>query len=265
MKRLLWIMLSVSLNCVGLHCKVAKKNTQLCLNTPPDFGKRHFIVGYKEQGAPAQTVIEGAELPAVKEKKKHKRASHKKEEHVRGGAEVIDKNCKMQSFFTSIHDLADILMSVISEAQKSLCIAAFTLTEPRIADLLIEKHKKGVDVCVIVDAGNMKQAHSKVHNLIDNNISVWRYDPALNVECKKNGLFEPLMHHKFITIDNDIVVTGSANLTKAAHKYNRENIVIVRDMQLAHDYHAECERLKKYCIKCKSNKSYFAKASNETE
>lgn len=69
MKRLLWIMLSVSLNCVGLHCKVAKKNTQLCLNTPPDFGKRHFIVGYKEQGAPAQTVIEGAELPAVKEKR----------------------------------------------------------------------------------------------------------------------------------------------------------------------------------------------------
>ena len=254
MKRLLWIMLSVSLNCVGLHCKVAKKNTQLCLNTPPDFGKRHFIVGYKEQGAPAQTVIEGAELPAVKEKKKHKRASHKKEETVRGGAELIDKNCTMQAFFTSAHDLADILMSVIAEARKSLCIAAFTLTEPRIADLVIEKHKSGVNVSVFVDAGNMKQVYSKVHNLIDNNIPVWRYDPTLNAEAKKSGLFEPLMHHKFITIDGDIVVTGSANFTKAAYKRNgnRDNIIIARDKKLAGDYRAECERLKLCSVECRS-------------
>lgn len=248
MKRLLLMLALITGDLVGARDNGVKKNMQLCLNTTPDFGTRHFIVGYKEKITPVKEETET--VVVAKEKKKSQRASRKKQKDTRGGAELIDKNCKMQSFFTSVHDLSDILASVITEAQKKLCIAAFTLTDPRIVNLVIEKHKNGVDVCVIVDGGNMKHAHSKVHSLIDNKISVWRYDPALNVECKKNGLFEPLMHHKFITIDNDVVVTGSANLTKAAHRYNRENIIVIRDMQLANDYHAECERLKKYCVKC---------------
>jgi phosphatidylserine/phosphatidylglycerophosphate/cardiolipin synthase-like enzyme len=192
----------------------------------------------------------------TKEKKQSKRGAQKKQDNVhnvRGGAELIDKNCATQAFFTSVHDLADIVISLIAQARKNLCIAAFTLTEPRIANLVIEKHKNGVQVCVIVDAGNMKQAYSKVHELIDNNVPVWRYDPSLDSECKKNGLFEPLMHHKFITIDDDVVVTGSANFTKAAYKQNRDNIIVARDKKLTRDYRAECERLRICSVECKSH------------
>ena len=130
-------------------------------------------------------------------------------------------------------------------------IAAFTLTDQRIADLIIEKYKNGINVCVIVDASNMKQAYSKVHTLIKNKVPVWRYNPALNPHYKKNGLSEPFMHHKCIEVDDDVVVTGSANLTKAGQKSNIENINILRDKQAIDEHRQEFERLKKYCIECK--------------
>src|SRR5438445_12020547 len=136
MKRLLWMLVLISGDLVGIRYNNAKKNTQLCLNTTPDFGTRHFIVGYKEKVAPMAVETETAAI-AIKEKKTSQRTSHKKQKDIRGGAELIDKNCKMQSFFTSIHDLSDILVSVITEAKKKLCIAEFTLTDHRIEVFVI--------------------------------------------------------------------------------------------------------------------------------
>jgi phosphatidylserine/phosphatidylglycerophosphate/cardiolipin synthase-like enzyme len=57
------------------------------------------------------------------------------------------------------------------------------------------------------------------------------------------------MHHKLIVAD-DFVVTGSANFTKAGQKTNIENITVLRDRQTVDEYHAEFERLKKYCVRC---------------
>jgi phosphatidylserine/phosphatidylglycerophosphate/cardiolipin synthase-like enzyme len=222
-----------------------QRNTQLCLNSSANFGTTHFIVGYKDSTVPIK--VESV----IHEKKELKRTSHKKQGNIRGGANLVDKNRTTQSFFTTIHDLSDILLSLISQSQKSLYIAAFTLTDKRIADLIIEKHKHGLDVCVIVDAGNMKQMHSKVQSLVNNNIAVFIYSPPLNPLYKKNGLSEPLMHHKCIVIDNEMVVTGSANLTKAGQKNNIENINILRDKQAVEEHREEIKRLKQYCTECK--------------
>jgi phosphatidylserine/phosphatidylglycerophosphate/cardiolipin synthase-like enzyme len=223
-----------------------QKNIQLCLNSSPNFGTTHFIVGYKDSASPVK--VESV----IHEKKQLKRIAHKKQENIRGGASLVDKNRMTQSFFTTIHDLSDILLSLISQSQKSLYIAAFTLTDKRIADLIIEKHKHGLDVCVIVDAGNMKHMHSKVQNLVNNNVTVLIYSPPLNPLYKRNGLSEPLMHHKCIVIDNEMVVTGSANLTKAGQKNNIENINILRDKQAVDEHREEIKRLKQYCTECKS-------------
>jgi phosphatidylserine/phosphatidylglycerophosphate/cardiolipin synthase-like enzyme len=42
-----------------------------------------------------------------------------------------------------------------------------------------------------------------------------------------------------------LVWTGSFNVTKAASKYNRENVLIIQSRQLADDYAAEFELLKR--------------------
>ncbi len=225
-----------------------EQNVQLCLNTSSNFGTTHFIVGYKDNQFidKSQDTIDTSHT-IVNTKRTSKELSRKKQNN---GAELIDSNRTTQSFFTTIHDISDILLQIISQAQKSLYIATFNLTDQRIANLIVEKHKNGVDVCIIVDAGNMKQMHSKIQYLINNNICVLSYDPSLNPLYKKNGLSEPLMHHKCIIVDDEIVITGSANLTKAAQKNNVENINILRDKEAVKEHCQERQRLKKYCTEC---------------
>jgi phosphatidylserine/phosphatidylglycerophosphate/cardiolipin synthase-like enzyme len=210
-------------------------NTQVCFNnTPATFGTTHFIVGYNEKPTPT--------------KEKRRRVAHKKQQfcdHV----SCLDKNRTTQSFFTTIHDLSPILLELMSDAKGCLYIAAFSLTDMRIVDHLKNAHKNGINVCVITDASNMKQVHNKIQMLVNANVPVWYYKPSLNPQYKKGGLSEPFMHHKLIVAD-DFVVTGSANFTKAGQKTNIENITVLRDRQTVDEYHAEFERLKKYCVRC---------------
>jgi phosphatidylserine/phosphatidylglycerophosphate/cardiolipin synthase-like enzyme len=57
-----------------------------------------------------------------------------------------------------------------------------------------------------------------------------------------------IAHNKVIIIDNETVITGSFNFTKAAEENNAENLLVVRDRELAsryieswqfHDEHSE--------------------------
>lgn len=225
----------VNINIVEASGKNRLRNMQHCFNdTPRTFGKTHFIVGYTEK-------------PIVKkEKKRH--VAHKQQQFC-DGIFCLDKNRITQSFFTTIHDLSPILLEIISDAKKRLYIAAFNVTDMRIVDYVKNAHQNGIDVCVITDAHNMKQVHSKLRILVNANVSVWYYKPSLNPRYKKSGLSDPCMHHKVI-VGDDFVVTGSANFTKAGQKTNIENITVVRDRQTVDEYHAEFERLKKYCVRC---------------
>lgn len=244
MRRLQCVLICLVFNMSGIHLthavrKNVPKNMQLCFNnTPRTFGTTHFIMGY--DGKPN----------LGNQHKKHQSIPHKKQHKILlDGAAVIDRDRISQSFFTTIHDLSPVLLEIMTDAKKCLYVAAFNLTDFRIVNYLIDAHKNGVEVCVITDASNMKHMHSKVQALVDNNIAVWCYKPALNPKYKKNGLSEPFMHHKII-LGDDFVVTGSANLTKAGQQTNIENINILRDKQTIDEHRAEFERLKKYCIKC---------------
>ncbi|HEX4068860.1 MAG TPA: phospholipase D-like domain-containing protein [Candidatus Babeliales bacterium] len=237
MKQLQSISLIVLCNILNIHTIQTSQNklgsTKICFNNaPPTFGTTHFIVGYEGKS---------------NSKKAKKTVVHKKQQfsHTIHG---LDKKRITQSFFTTIHDLSPILLEIMSEAETHLYIAAFNLTDMRIVDHVKNAHKNGINVCVITDASNMKQAHNKIQILINADVPVWYYKPSLNPQYKK-GLSEPCMHHKLI-VGDDFVVTGSANFTKAGQKTNIENITIVRDLQTVDEYHAEFERLKKYCVRC---------------
>jgi len=45
-----------------------------------------------------------------------------------------------------------------------------------------------------------------------------------------------ISHNKIIVIDAQTVITGSFNFTKAAEESNTENMLIVRDLELAKRY-----------------------------
>lgn len=243
MKHVHYLLLCLFFNISSMHIIQAArkhKNMQLCLNDTPheNFGTTHFIVGYHPS--------------SQKLRRAHKASGHpikRSQNIISDEPSTVDKNRMSQSFFTTLQELSPILLEIMSEAKTCLYIAAFHLTDIRIVDQVRNAHKNGLDVCVITDASNMKHAHSKLNQLIDNGVDVWCYKPALNPKHKKKGFADPLMHHKLIITD-DFVVTGSANLTKAGQKDNIENITILRDKKTIDEHHAEFERLKKYCVKC---------------
>jgi phosphatidylserine/phosphatidylglycerophosphate/cardiolipin synthase-like enzyme len=45
-----------------------------------------------------------------------------------------------------------------------------------------------------------------------------------------------IAHNKVIVIDEEIVITGSFNFTKAAEEKNAENLLVIRDKKLAERY-----------------------------
>jgi len=237
-KRLLWLVLiSCGFNSWAMFtkAKITKKNSR-SWNTPRTFGTTHFIVGYDEKHIAKKESKENQFIS-----KKSTRVTHNN---------FIDEDRITQSFFTTKHDLCPILLEVLEGAKKSVCIAAFSLTDKRIVDCLVKAKKEGIEVCVITDVNNMKQVHSKINSLIEQGVAVWHYSPVLNPDYKKNSFADPCMHHKFIIIDDIRVVTGSANFTKSGQKTNIENILVLNDEKTVKEYLKEIKRLKQFCIQC---------------
>jgi len=207
------------------------KGAQLCFNNaPPNFGTTHFIRGYKHK----QDINPYVEKKSV--------VSHIEPIINDSSVHLLDESRSVQSFFPSVHNIPSIVVHILSQAQTSIRIAAFALTDNRISKELIEAYKKGIDVSVIMDANNVKQPYSKGKMLADNKISVKYYDPTLRHNYKKKQ-FTPLMHRKCCIVDGKILITGSTNFTRAGLTNNAEDINIIRCKDTIDEQIAEYERL----------------------
>ena len=51
------------------------------------------------------------------------------------------------------------------------------------------------------------------------------------------------MHHKFIVIDERILINGSFNWTRTAALGNKENVMIIEDVVITRQFLAEFEKL----------------------
>ncbi len=189
------------------------------LNRASSFGRTHFIRGYHHS-----PIVQTQNIPP------RKRLS--------------------QSFFGPQDNLLSKVLKIIEEAQGTIEVAAFALTDNRIANHLIDAHKRGVKVCIIMDSSNMKNNHSKSQKLINHGITVLRYEPSLRPNYKKNN-YEPLMHLKWIITD-DRLITGSANLTRSAQSGdNVDSITIFECPEEIKDHRQAFQNLKQFCVECK--------------
>jgi phosphatidylserine/phosphatidylglycerophosphate/cardiolipin synthase-like enzyme len=213
-----------------------------CLYIPHSFSDvstKHFIIGYPHRDKQLNNLsIATVSTPLV-------------DPIIKGSsAHLIDTGVQTQAFFSSIHHLTSIIISIIKQAQKEILVAAFHLTENAIATELIAAHNRGVKIYIIVDDAKRKTRSSKVPKLVKAGISVCWYDCSLRQGYQKKEWCDPLMHHKCMVVD-DVVITGSANATKAAQADNIENINILRDQSVVEAYRQEFARLKQLCVACK--------------
>jgi phosphatidylserine/phosphatidylglycerophosphate/cardiolipin synthase-like enzyme len=79
-------------------------------------------------------------------------------------------------------------------------------------------------VQVILDRSQRTQKYSSADFLVNFGIPT-RIDAA-----------HAIAHDKVMIIDNEIVITGSFNFTKAAEEKNAENLLVIRNRELAARY-----------------------------
>lgn len=57
------------------------------------------------------------------------------------------------------------------------------------------------------------------------------------------------MHHKFMIVDREIILTGSYNWTRSAAMYNQENVLSTNDKILVNKFSEEFNKLWLVCDK----------------
>jgi phosphatidylserine/phosphatidylglycerophosphate/cardiolipin synthase-like enzyme len=133
-------------------------------------------------------------------------------------------NTSIKACFTPTENCTAEIVAEIAQAKKSLYVQAYSFTSAPIAQALAAANKRGVDVKVLLDKSQTKAKYSSA-NYLDNQ-GIWTridYQPAI-------------AHNKIMIIDNETVITGSFNFTKAAQYKNTENVLIIQDSELAKEY-----------------------------
>lgn len=116
------------------------------------------------------------------------------------------------------------IIGYLQRATSTIRIAVSWFTDFEIYDILVNLARKGIRIEIILLDDkineNIKNKFSKLSSVI---IHTYWYQE------QEDGL----MHNKFCVIDNNIVITGSYNWTRNAANKNKENITVIRDLNIA--------------------------------
>jgi len=117
----------------------------------------------------------------------------------------------------------NIITKDISEANSTINMAMYYLTNKNITKALIKAHQRGVEVKIVTD---------------DKNINLKRYKSLKHygVVIKDDNDKKALMHNKILIVDNHIVWIGSGNYTVYSFYRNSENFLKIRDNKIAKYY-----------------------------
>ncbi len=122
------------------------------------------------------------------------------------------------------------LWKFMQTAQKTLDVAVYDITHPKIVHEILVASKK-IKVRVVVDRKQSKGEHSLVDLLIKGGASV------------KFGKQRGIMHNKFTIVDNARLETGSFNYSNNATNNNQENQFYLDDPSVVRRYHDRFEKM----------------------
>ena len=127
---------------------------------------------------------------------------------------TIGPQTRMEAAFSPASGGTELVVKVIASARKSIRLSAYSFTSKPIAQALVEAHRRGVDVCVILDKSQRTERYSSATFLKNSGIPT-------RIDCR-----HAICHNKYIIVDEKTVETGSFNYTNAAEKNNAENVLV---------------------------------------
>lgn len=143
-------------------------------------------------------------------------------------------NLQAQVFFSPRGGCTEAVVNAVSQAETEILVQAYSFTSAPIAKALVEAHKRGVHVEIILDRSQRKERYSSADFTAHAGIPT--YIDAVHA----------IAHNKVMIIDKSTVITGSFNFTKAAEEKNAENLLVLRSKELARGYIENWERHKEH-------------------
>ena len=122
------------------------------------------------------------------------------------------------------------IVNAINAAREEVLVQAYSFTSPPIARALEEAKRRGLRVRIIVDDSQLTERYSQADEVERAGLEVWVDDPT------------GIAHSKVIVIDRSWVITGSFNFSRSAQERNAENLLVLRDTELAGQYSENWER-----------------------
>jgi phosphatidylserine/phosphatidylglycerophosphate/cardiolipin synthase-like enzyme len=126
--------------------------------------------------------------------------------------------------FTPGGHCTEAIVKVLGEARGSRLVQAHSFTSAPIAKVLLEAHKRGVQVQVILDKSQRTKKYSSADFL-----AIQGVPTMIDAE-------HAIALNKIIIIDGETIITGRFNFTKAAQEKHAENVLLLRDPALAAQY-----------------------------
>jgi phosphatidylserine/phosphatidylglycerophosphate/cardiolipin synthase-like enzyme len=135
-----------------------------------------------------------------------------------------EKCCNWEAYFSPHGGCTEAIVKEFNKAKITILVQAYLFSSEPIAKTLLDAHKKGVKVKVILDKSQKTDKYSAADFFANAGI-LTKIDSAHNIA-----------HNKIIIIDDETVITGSFNFTKNAEERNAENLLIIHDKKLAEQY-----------------------------
>jgi phosphatidylserine/phosphatidylglycerophosphate/cardiolipin synthase-like enzyme len=138
--------------------------------------------------------------------------------------EIILTNVTAQVYFSPRGRCTEATVAELDKAKSEILIQAYSFTSKPIAKALVDAHKRGVHTEIILDKSQKTAKYSAADFTAHMGIPTY-IDSA-----------HAIAHNKVMIIDQEVVITGSFNFTRAAEENNAENLLIIRSKELAREF-----------------------------
>lgn len=142
-----------------------------------------------------------------------------------------DSQYTSDAFFSPGDSCRNTIIHQVNQAVRNLKICVFTISDDLISNSILTAFKKGVSIQIITDNDKMEDEGSDINKLAEAGISI-------KIDHTPNH-----MHHKFMVVDEKVVLTGSYNWTRSAALYNHENVLLTYDPGITRSYLKEFSQL----------------------
>ncbi len=137
----------------------------------------------------------------------------------------------MEIKFARSESVADVIMGHLHEANSTIDAALYRFNHPGLAQAMEEAAERGVRVRLLVDGNKYKESRTTQELLSG---AIFPFRPAFGRHGRGSK-----MHHKFVILDQQTVLTGSYNWTHESEEENQENLLILRDAYTVDAYTEE--------------------------